>query len=181
MSRRHAVAQAIRNKTYRYHMVIHVFLGLLCAFIVVHTFPSANVLRTISIGVLGSLIPDVDHLLHMFFYGRKSEYAKIIRTFVKNREFRKALSFVKDNHKNNTGIYSHNILSLMISIFLAWYLGESRDRAGFYVFFMSWSTHYLFDMLEDVLFLKRINPNWFMRFNRIPKKPDDQPFNKQLP
>ncbi len=174
MSKRHAVAQAIRNKAYTYHMVIHMLLGLVCAFIVMHAFPAANITKIISIGILGSVIPDVDHLLHMFFYGRKSEYAKIVKAFVKNKEFRKALSFVKDNHKKNTGIYSHNILSLMLSIYLAWYLGDSRDSAGFYVFFMSWSTHYLFDIFEDVLFLKRINPNWFMKFNRVPKKSDDQ-------
>jgi membrane-bound metal-dependent hydrolase YbcI (DUF457 family) len=174
MSRRHVVAQAIRNKAYTYHMVIHVLLGLVCAFIVMRAFPSANIYKIISIGILGSLIPDVDHLLYMFLYGRKSEYSKILKAFVKDKEFRKALHFVKDNHKNNTGIYSHNILSLILSIYLAWKLGDSRDSAGFFVFFMSWSVHYVFDMFEDVLFLKRINPNWFMRFNRVPKKSDDQ-------
>ena len=172
MGRRQAIAQAIKRKAYKYHMLVHVFLGLLCAYIVMHTFPNANGWRIIWIAILGSVIPDVDHLLFMFIYGRKSEYAKIIRAFVKNKEFRKALSFMKDNHKTNTGLYSHNILALIISIYLAWYLGDSRDRAGFYVFFMSWSVQYVFDMFEDLIFLRRFNPNWFMRFNRVPKKAD---------
>lgn len=171
---RRAVVQALRNKSHRYHMLIHVSLGLLCAFIVVHTFPSANISKVISVGILGGLIPDTDHLLYMFFYGRKSEYAKIVKTYFKNKQFRLMCSFLKNNHKNNTGIYSHNILSLMLSIFLAWYLGESRDRACFYAFFMSWSAHYLFDMFEDLLFFKKVNPNWLMRFNRVIKKLNDQ-------
>lgn len=151
-------------------MLVHVLLGLLCAAIVLHAIPSANTTRIILLGILGNVVPDVDHLLHMFFYGRNSEYARIVKTFFKDKEFRKALIFMKDNHKTNTGLYTHSILALMLSIFLAWYLGESRDRAGFYVFFMSWSVHYVFDMFEDLIFLKRFNPNWFMRFNRAPKK-----------
>jgi len=161
---------ALRKKSERYHPLVHVLLGLACAFTVIHFIPGANILKLIAVGVLGNLIPDVDHLLYFFLYGRKSEYAKIFKSHLKLREFRMALRFIKDNHKNNTGVYSHNILSLMLSIFLAWYLGESRDRAGFYVFFMSWSTHYIFDMFEDVLFFKKLNTNWFMRFNRVKKE-----------
>jgi len=151
-------------------MLIHVFLGLVCAYIVICVFPAADLSKLITVGILGNLIPDVDHLLFFFLYGRKSEYAKIFKSHLKLREFRMAARFIKDNHQNNTGIYSHNILSLMLSIFLAWYLGESRDRAGFYTFFMSWSSHYVFDMFEDVLFFKKLNPNWFMKFNKIKKE-----------
>jgi len=161
---------SLKRKSEHYHMLIHVLLGLICAIIVMHAFPDADKTKLIMIGVFGNLVPDLDHFLFLFIYGRKSDYAKIVRGHLRLKQFRSAANFIKNNHKNNTGIYSHNILSLMISIFLAWYLGESRDRAGFYVFFASWSSHYLFDMVEDILFFKKLNPNWFMKFNRVDRK-----------
>jgi hypothetical protein len=148
-------------------MIIHVLIGAGCACIVWYIFPDSSILKLLVVGIAGNLIPDIDHILYWFFYGKKSDYAKILKSHLKLKEFRMAASFIRNNHKSNTGVYSHNILSLMLSIFLAWYLGESRDRTGFYVFFMSWSSHYLFDMFEDILFFKKLNPNWFMRFNRI--------------
>jgi hypothetical protein len=164
------LVSALRRKGEYYHMLVHVLLGLGCAYAVMSFFPTADRGRLITVGILGNLVPDVDHVLFWFLYGRKSDYAKILKTHLKLKQFRMAARFIKDNHKNNTGLYSHNILSLMLSIFLAWYLGESKDRAGFYVFFMSWSSHYIFDMFEDILFFKKLNSNWFMKFNRVKKE-----------
>lgn len=165
--RRKALANYLRKKSEKYHEPIHALIGVLCAVIVKYFYPDSDFVRLIVIGIVGNLIPDIDHLLFLFVYGRKSEYAKIVKRHIKNKEFKDFLLFIRNNHKNNTSIYSHNILALILSIFLAWYLGESRDRAGFYTFFMSWSSHYVFDMFEDLLFFKKLNPNWYMRFNKV--------------
>lgn len=176
--RKKALANFLRKKSEKYHEPIHMLIGILCALIVAHFYEVSSLSKLIMIGILGNLIPDVDHLIYLFIYGRKSEYAKIVKKYLKGKEFRNFYKFMRDNHKANTGIYSHNIFALLLSIFLAWYLGESRDRAGFYTFFVSWSSHYVFDMFEDLLFFKKLNPNWYMRFNKI-KRDITQGFGKE--
>ena len=166
----HRVVRFLRHKSEAFHFPIHILIGMICAYFTFRLFPDASPHLLIWNGILGSLLPDVDHLFFFLIYGRHTDYARSVRSLFKNRHFRHLWNFVKINHKSNTGIYSHNFLSLVIVFFAFWYFEAVRDRPSLTVFFLSWGAHYLFDIFEDFLFFKSLNPNWFLKFNRSAKK-----------
>jgi membrane-bound metal-dependent hydrolase YbcI (DUF457 family) len=156
-------------------MQVHIALGVLSAYAIHSYFPEASMPRLIALGIIGNLLPDIDHIFFLFWYGATTEYAKTIKKYIRSRELRNAAAFMKLNHKLNTSIYSHNVISLVLAFLLFWYLGDKRDSAALSVFFLSWCTHYLYDILEDFLFFKKINPNWFLKFNRYTGKFNEVP------
>jgi hypothetical protein len=160
-------------------MVIHALSGVTVAYFILSMFPYADRLELVIYGILGSLLPDVDHFIYYFFYGKNSQYAQIAKYFLLKKQLKNWIKFVKANHKFNTGIYSHNFLSLFLSLWLSWYFGLQRIHPVFAVFALSWSVHYLFDIFEDLLFFKRLNPNWYLKFNSV--NPNLNLLNLKLP
>lgn len=160
------IGSSLRARSENYHMLIHILCGFVCAYITIDFFPNISHARLNIMGFLGSLSPDVDHLMFWFLYGKKSQYSQIVKNFLKKRQYRNFFNFIKLNHKALTGLYFHNFLSLLISVILCFYLGFIREHPLLMVFFMSWAVHYMFDLFEDLLFFKRINPNWYFRFNK---------------
>lgn len=146
-------------------MLIHLLFGFLSTVIIYFLEPTVNLYNVSLLIVIFSFLPDIDHLLFIFIYGRRSDYACKIKTFLKKKEFRKAINFCATNHKNNTKIYSHNFISLALTLFLFYYffiIGHIYLSA----IFLSWSMHYNFDLLEDLLFFSKVNPNWWLKFGR---------------
>jgi hypothetical protein len=116
--------------------------------------------------LLGTFIPDIDHFFYYYGYGRKKDYAILCREFLRKRDFKGFFKFVKGNHKQNTGIYSHNLGSFFLAAFFTVYELNKRDNIFMSMFFLAWTFHYLFDILEDILFFKKLNKNWFFIFNK---------------
>lgn len=158
-------------------MQVHIGMGLMCGVFMWYLFPDAPLIKLMAIGIIGGILPDFDHLLFIFIYGRKTEFAKIIKGFLRKYKIKSAISFIKINHKYNTSIYSHNMLSVILAFSLFYYLYNVRDNASLSTFFLSWFGHYVFDIFEDVLFFKKVNPNWWLKFSKNVKRD----FSKFLP
>lgn len=153
------------EKSQAYHILIHVLLGLISALVISKNFENENLYLLLFLGFLGNTLPDLDHVIYYLTYGKDSEYSQIIKLFIKERDFREVKKFLRENHKYLTGLYSHTILSPIISSFLT-YLFLTKNKVYFATFFLSITVHFLYDITEDLLFFKRLNPNWFMHFNR---------------
>ena len=160
----------LRKKSEAYHMLIHVLLGIICAFVTKSFFPQSQLSFLILYGVLGNLLPDVDHFLFFLLYGRHTEYSKSVKSLFRKKQFRRLWKFISINHKAQTGLYSHNIISIILAGLAFWYFEAIRDRPSLTAFFLSWTTHYIFDIFEDLLFFKTLNPNWYMKFNHTSKR-----------
>ncbi len=158
----------IVEKSQAYHIFIHVLFGFLCALTVSKHYTQENLFSLLLLGFLGNIIPDIDHVIYYFTYGRDSEYSKIIKIFVKERDFKDIKNFLRDNHKYLTGLYSHTLVSFFLSVFLVIFFFK-KESIYLGTFFLSVTVHFLYDMLEDLLFFKKLNPNWFMKFNRVNK------------
>ena len=166
----HKLIGGLRRKSESYHMLIHIFLGVFCGVSMWHVFPGSPLLKLMAIGAIGGILPDFDHILFIFLYGRKSEFAKIVKGFLKKHKIRNAITFIKVNHKYNTAVYSHNMVSVLLAFSLFYYLYTVKDNASMSAFFLSWFVHYTFDIFEDVLFFKKVNPNWLLKFSKTVKK-----------
>jgi len=153
------------EKSQTYHILIHILLGLICALIISREFQGENLFLLLICGFLGNTLPDLDHVIYYLTYGKDSEYSQIIKLFIKERDFKEVKDFLRENHKYLTGLYSHTILSPLLSILLM-FLFLNKNNIYISTFFLSVTTHFIYDIVEDLLFFKKLNPNWFMHLNR---------------
>ncbi len=158
--------ETLSRVSHRFHPLIHVVLGIVCGLAVSYFSRHPSFLLLPFLGIAGSVIPDIDHLFYMYIYGRKTEYSKLLRTHIKNRELRELAKFAAANHKLNTGVYSHNLISVLITAVFFSYFAFGQDNYNAAAFALGMLSHYIYDIFEDWLLLGRINPNWFLLFKR---------------
>jgi ABC-type dipeptide/oligopeptide/nickel transport system permease subunit len=149
-------------------MSLHIIFGLLSGIFIFFLFPNLNFVAIIVLSILGSILPDLDHFLFLFVYGRHTKYARMLRGYLIKLDYKNFSIFAKKNHKSNYFILSHNILSpiifLLLTVFCVFFLQAYYWGA----FWIGCFSHFLFDILEDMLHNGKLNPNWFFRF----AKPD---------
>lgn len=166
-----AVRKKLMTMSELHHGMLHFIFGLLAVAVVyiVNRHPASLTVFDLTsmtiIAIFGSFLPDIDHLFYIFWYGRKSEYSFVSRNFLLKRHLRDFIKYVSKNHKGNTGIYSHNLGSVLLAGFAAKYFIHHPDDAYWATFFTSWFFHYIYDIIEDLLFFSKLNKNWFFRFD----------------
>lgn len=140
------------------HMAYHVMLGLLWAWFLREQWGQFNP-KWIWTAVVGSLLPDADHLNYFMTYGRRESYTQEIWQLLKTRQWRKLVIFIANGHKYNTNLSYHNIYfagvllaGALVSSLFDWEVGV--------ILFGAMVFHYLFDIADDIVQLGSINPNW---------------------
>lgn len=146
------------------HMAYHVFVGLLWAWFLRERWGQFNA-KWVWTAVIGSLLPDIDHVNYFLGYGRHDSYTKQILSYLKNREWRSLAYFVATGHKYNTNLSYHNVYVVGILLLLS-LLSSRIDWEVGVVLFGAMILHYLFDIADDVVQLGAINPNW-KRWGRV--------------
>lgn len=148
------------------HMFIHIVLGFMWAWLLEGAWDEMSY-RWVMASVIGSMLPDLDHILYFFTYGKKDPYTKTIFSFIKKREWNVLVTYIEQGHKHNTNLTFHNVYAVgaLAACAGAFYLYDYR--AGV-VLLGSMVLHFLFDIAEDLWLLGAVNKNW-LRFGR-PKK-----------
>jgi hypothetical protein len=146
----------------KYHEYIHLLFGLFAFFMLAQTASVQFSLLGLFMAVLGSYLPDIDHLIFIFGYGRHSEYAKCVVSYLRQRHLSQAIEHCRINHKQNKFILSHNIFSPCLIFILMLLVANQYLK----ILLFSMSFHFIFDMLEDILVFGRLNSNWFLKFSR---------------
>jgi hypothetical protein len=140
------------------HEFYHVLLGLVWAWFLREIWQQLNA-EWITISVLGSLLPDLDHFLYFFVYGRKDIYSKQVKSFFKNHEWRVLWKFLETGHKYQTDLATHNYYFMGFLLFLSVLSFFYNWKVGI-VLFGAMIIHYLFDVFDDIITLGYININW---------------------
>jgi hypothetical protein len=153
------------NICQHYHGQVHLLFGLLAYLICIVFFNISPGFSSLFIAVIASFLPDIDHLFFYYFYGRNTHYAQTVRSYIQKFQIRKYLDYVQSHHKSNYFILSHNLLTPLgfVLLFIYFIYQNSPDAA---VFSLSFAMHFIFDMAEDLLALGRLNPNWYLKFQR---------------
>lgn len=140
------------------HMAYHVMLGLLWAWFLRERWGEFNQ-KWVWTAVIGSVLPDVEHIRYFLGYGRNDSYTKQVMSYISHHEWRNLFHFVATGHKYNTSLSYHNVYVvgiLMIcaaaSSFIDWEVGV--------VLLGAMVSHYLFDIADDIVQLGHMNPNW---------------------
>ncbi len=113
----------------------------------------------IAAAVIGSVLPDVEHITYFLGYGRKDTYTQQILTYLKSRQWRNLFRFVSSGHKTQTSLAFHNIYTVGALIGVSAVASAYGWRMGV-VFSGAMASHYLFDMADDLVQLGEINANW---------------------
>ncbi len=140
------------------HMFYHVLLGLVWAWFLRELWGKLNP-RWVLFSVSGSLLPDIEHLIYFFGYGKKESYTRHLINLARNRSWRMLFASIATGHKYNTNLSYHNYYSIIIfmgivglSYIYEWQLGV--------ILFGAIVIHYLYDIVDDLLVLGYINDNW---------------------
>lgn len=140
------------------HELIHILLGLMWAWFMRERLGELN-WRWVGVAVFGSLLPDADHLVYFLIYGRRDAYSKRIRQLFRSREWRMLTVTLETNHKNNVHLATHNlaVIGFLVLLVIVSYFFEWQTAL---VLVGAMVTHYLFDVVDDLLVLGSLNPNW---------------------
>lgn len=122
-----------------------------------------SLLAAAGLALIGAFLPDLDHLIFIFGYGRRTNYASRLRKFLLDLQFKQLTEFAASNHKLNYGIYSHNI-AVPLALLVVFALVKST-HPKLSLLCISLAGHFVYDMLEDLLFLGKLNPNWWFKFS----------------
>lgn len=140
------------------HEFYHILLGLVWAWFLLEIWQQFNI-RWITVSVIGSLLPDLDHFFYFFGYGRKDMYAKQAKSLLKGREWRILWNYLETGHKYQTDLATHNFYFIIFLLLLSLASFVYDWKIGV-VLFGAMITHYLLDIFDDLLTLGYINVNW---------------------
>ena len=140
------------------HEFYHLMLGLLWAWFLRELWQEFNG-RWILLALFGSLLPDADHLLYFFAWGKRESYGQQALEFLKTRQWRNLTVLLETGHKSQHNLASHNYYFMAIllggagiSSFVDWKVGV--------ILFGAMLIHYIFDIADDVIMLGMVNQNW---------------------
>lgn len=140
------------------HEFYHILLGLLWAWFLRERWDEFNS-RWIWLSVISSLLPDTDHLLYFFVYGRRDQYSMTVKTFLRDRQWRDLAVFMENGHKEQTNLASHNYFFMSVLLGMSLLSSLYEWRVGVIVF-GAMLIHYIFDIVDDLFMLGAINDNW---------------------
>ncbi len=148
---------AVKMVWHSKHMIVHVLLGLRWA-----TFLLGRgdiTFHWIAIATFGSLLPDIEHIVYFFTYGRRDEYTQQLFCLLKSGQWTNAFRYCEKGHKTNTKLRYHNFYTVGLLILLCT-ISLVMDLLSLGLLIGSMVSHYLFDAAEDVTLMGRLNPNW---------------------
>ena len=140
------------------HMAYHMLIGLGWAWFLRERWGEFNT-RWILISVVGSVLPDIEHIYYFLGYGRQDAYAKSVLGLLHHHQWRELFLYVSTKHKHNTSLAYHNIYTLFAFILVGLLASYSEWQVGV-ILFGAMASHYIFDMSDDVFLLGALNPNW---------------------
>lgn len=140
------------------HMAYHILVGLVWAWYLRERWGEFNASWIVA-AVVGSVLPDADHLLYFFGYGKNDGYNRQIAAFVKARQWRSLTVFLELGHKHNTNLSFHNVY--ITAMFIAGsFVASGIDWQFAVVLLGAICSHFLFDMFDDIVQLGALNTNW---------------------
>lgn len=148
----------------KYHMYIHIGFGLIVILaykLLGHSFTFSEQV----VLICTSIIPDMEHLLYFGTYGKKTSYTQRAINVYKKDGFLAVCKFLSQNHKENTSLYLHNVL-IPISFSFIGYVIYTQGLLFLSAIPYVVVSHYLYDIFEDLLMSGKLNPNWYLQFNK---------------
>jgi hypothetical protein len=140
------------------HMIYHMLIGLAWAWFLREKWNELNI-KWVLVALFGSILPDFEHLVYFFTYGKKDQYTRNLLKILREHQWRVATVFVEKGHKHNTKLRFHSMYIIAL-LFIFSSVCFFYDWNVWVVLFGAMIFHYIFDICDDLATIGHINPNW---------------------
>ncbi|MEK7544457.1 MAG: hypothetical protein AAB557_06390 [Patescibacteria group bacterium] len=140
------------------HHAYHLLIGLIWAWILREVWQEFQ-FRWIILSLFASELPDVDHLLYFLTYGKRDPYSKLVKSLFASHQWRLLWYTIDKGHKYNTNLATHNYFTIIVLSGLS-LVAFIFDHQSSVIFLGAMALHYVFDIVDDLLILGSVNPNW---------------------
>lgn len=111
-------------------------------------------------GLIGIVLPDIDHLIYAYFIHPQDLSSQRIDYLVKNKDFKRSVELLYETRSERRGLIFHSIFfQIIFFIVLFWILSSSGSLLGRGLA-LSFALHLSVDQLIDLTELKSLE-NWF--------------------
>lgn len=140
------------------HVLTHLLIGVGWFFLLEYFYPGLPT-QYFYLALFASLLPDLEHIYFLLVKKPTSRYTKEIMHLIQQGKMVELFRFVEKKHKYETFLPFHHIITPLVAL-IGCGIAIHIDRFGTAVFWGAFTLHYVFDIVEDVVLLGKLNPNW---------------------
>jgi hypothetical protein len=110
-------------------------------------------------GAIGTILPDIDHLIYIFFLNPHELTSQRINYLIKKKEVTRARTLLYETKSERRNMIFHSFLFQVIFMILTFLIISSSGSVFVYGIVLAFSLHFLVDQFIDIVDNKNLN-NW---------------------
>jgi hypothetical protein len=110
-------------------------------------------------GVLGLILPDIDHLVYVFFMNPQDLTSQRVNFLLRKKEFRRTISLLYETREERKNLVFHTFLFQAIFLVLTFLIISSSSSIFGIGLVLSFALHLSVDQLIDLVDMKNL-ANW---------------------
>jgi hypothetical protein len=110
-------------------------------------------------GLVGTLIPDIDHLIYVFFLSPGDLTSQRVNFLLRKKEVFRVVSLLYETRSERKNLVFHTFIFQLIFLGLTFFILSSSSSIFVRGLVLAFSIHTVVDQLADTLDLKNLN-NW---------------------
>jgi len=114
-------------------------------------------------GILGTILPDIDHLLYVSVIKPQEPLSLKVREMFKNKQYVLAIKLLESGRGSLVGLVFHSAGFQLLFVILAFLVVTSSGSIFGRGLVLAFSLHLLVDQLSDLMASGNLN-GWFKRF-----------------
>lgn len=115
-------------------------------------------------GIMGLILPDVDHIIYVFFLGPQELTSQRVNFLIKKKDFLRTITLLYETRNDRKNLILHTFLFQIIFLVVTFFIITSSGSLLVRGLVLSFSIHLLVDQLADVFEIKDLK-NWTEPFS----------------
>lgn len=146
-------------------LLVHYSFAFLFFFLtsLLRGFLSFNFLPLWFGALIGTILPDLDHLVYVYILKPKEAYSETVSGMINEKKYKETWNYLVATRQERKGLIFHSALFQLIFLALTFYVTSSSGSLFGRGLVLAFSLHILIDQVVDYLDLKNID-NWFADF-----------------
>ncbi len=110
-------------------------------------------------GLVGTILPDIDHLIYVFFLNPHELTSQRVSFLFKKKEFLRVITLLYETRNERKSLIFHTFLFQIIFFILTFFIVSSSSSFLVRGIVLAFSLHLVVDQLADILEVKNLS-NW---------------------
>ena len=117
-------------------------------------------------GIIGTILPDLDHLLYVYFARPYELTSQRVNYEVSKKDFGRAWSLLTETRYERVNLVFHSFLFQVIFFILTFFVMSSSQNFFGRGLVLAFYLHLLIDQMIDLMKINNLN-NWFSKVNLV--------------